>query len=82
MRTPPEKLKECNEPPTLSTWRLPLYVDAECSNAGGECAAECINDASCPAIRLVVITGATDPNAIPEDADEFVRCLEDCGVYE
>jgi hypothetical protein len=81
-----DKLDECvrghvGGQSTATYLRRPLHFDGACESASEECVAECVNDASCPAIRWAVIGGVVDPNAsAPEDADDFERCLRACGL--
>jgi hypothetical protein len=57
---------------------VPLTIGSDCSDMNA-CAAACIKDASCEAIRLIVLGSTTDPNLVkPPDFAAFNLCLYAC----
>jgi hypothetical protein len=70
-------------PSVASFQRLPLVIDDDCSGTNA-CAASCVKEASCEAMRLVLLGRRTDPNAVPissetaENAGRFNVCLNKC----
>jgi hypothetical protein len=63
----------------VASHTAPAHLLSSTTFASSRRRAECVNEASCPAIRFVVIGGDRDPNAtLPEDAGDFEDCVRAC----
>jgi len=82
-----ERLDQCASTvysaPAVATYqRLPLTIGDDCSGMNG-CAAHCVKDKSCEALRRALLGHTTDPNdnpgaAVLLETGKFDFCINAC----